>query len=81
MKYARLGFLTQLKTFPARTVSVASCEKESFVTTTDIVTLVALTGLFAAFTATMAGLELFLHRHTPVRSAAGTSSQRKRGPL
>jgi hypothetical protein len=69
--------LIQLKTFLALTVSVTSCEKESFVNTTDIVTLVALTALFAAFAATMVGVEIFLRRHAPARSPAGTSSQRK----
>jgi len=74
-------FLIQLKAFLTRPVSVISCETESFVTITDIVTLVALTALFAAFAATMAGVEMFLRRHTPIRSPADTSSQRKRRPF
>jgi hypothetical protein len=56
-------------------------QRRTFVTTTDIIMLVTLTGLFAAFAATMAWLETFTRRHTAVRASADTPGPRKGRPL
>lgn len=46
--------------------------------TTDTITLVALTLLFAAFAATMAWAEAFVRRHAAARAVADTSNQHQR---
>jgi hypothetical protein len=51
------------------------------VTTTDTVTLAALTALFAVFAATMAWAETLTRRHIAAHAPVLTSSQRKRPPF
>ncbi|MGA7071602.1 MAG: hypothetical protein WA773_02420 [Bradyrhizobium sp.] len=50
-------------------------------TTTDIITLVALTVLFAGFAATMAWAETLTRRHCSAHFRVDTSSQRKKRPF
>lgn len=50
-------------------------------TSSDIITLVVLAALFAAFTATMAWAEMMMQRHTAPRAAADLSTKRKRRPF
>jgi hypothetical protein len=51
------------------------------VTATDIITLAALTALFAVFAATMAWAEMLTRRHIAAHVPVPTSSQRKRSPF
>lgn len=70
-----------------KTSLVGSChrdvlpERRRFVTTTDIITLVALTVLFAGFAATMAWAETLTRRHCSAHFRVDTSSQRKKRPF
>jgi hypothetical protein len=74
--------LIQLKTSLARDCKCdLLLKRRSLVTTTDTVTLAALTALFAVFAATMAWAEMLTRRHIAAHVPVLTSSQRKRPPF
>lgn len=50
-------------------------------TTSDTPTLVALTALFAVFTAAMAWAEMLTRRHIVARASVDTLNKRKRRPF
>jgi len=50
-------------------------------TTSDTTTLVALTALFAVFTAAMAWAEMLTRRHIVARASVDTLNKRKRCPF